>query len=566
MARIPFTDVLCVYAPPEHRPRLMNELRRVHPNATICTSKTGWLVLESPRGLPHSPLLGGDGNVRVVLGESQLIPDKSRDHLRRWERIAVRDPSRLQELEGDFCFFVLGVNGQALAVRPCSGNPRVYCFFQDGVTAVSTRLEWIARVHPRPLALNVHRLVSDEHALGDAVDHSSVIEGIFVVPVGHAAHCGRWATPRLVNYWPVLRTPPRPPFRAAELGAVLREALEAELRQHLDPDGDNALLFSGGLDSSLLAGLCRSIDTPLDAVSILPPRNHPAFARERYFIHGLSRFFRQHHVATLDPRALIAGIADHRPSLSPVVASEWQALAALERKPRAILSGWFADECFGHLRLPELFKDRLPSFRAVQRVGLSRELVQFWWRRRKAGRSPFLTEGLGVPALFRADTADRFVGWLKANTWTPRPEKPAERLRLHRRLTDISGAYDDAAAEFPARVITPFASRRVIELAASCEIAELYAGGLAKAPLRALARLCLPAAFAERTDKGDWGLTSTELAVPHVGEELAHILDTQYLRDHPTLSLDEVGTILWVQALERGRARIEHERRTFWPS
>lgn len=537
----------------------------MHGDATFTISKSGWLVVETPRGLPHSPLLGSDANLRVVLGETQLMPNGSTDHLQRWEELAFRDPGRLHELDGDFCFVVLGDNGHGLGVRPCGGSPRLYSFYRDGVTALSTRLEWVARLYPRPLALNVHRLVSDEHALGDTVNHESVVEGIFIIPVGHAAYCGRWETPRLVDYWRLGETSGSP-VDSRELSTVLLEALQCELRRHLDPGGDNALMFSGGLDSSLLAGLCRNLEIPLDAVSVLPPRDHPAFVRERYFVHAMSSFFREHRISHLDPCTLLEGIADHPPSLSAVVASEWQALATVQKKPRAVVSGWFADECFGHLRLPELFKDLVPSHRAVQRVGVSGALGESWWRRRKAGRSPFLTEGLGVPRLFRADRANHFVGWLRMNTWMPRPELPAERLRLHRRLTDISGVYDGAAAELPARVITPFASRRVVELAASCAIADIYEVGLAKAPVRALARLFLPEALARRTDKGDWGLPTLELPVPRVGEELEHILDTQYLRDHPKLSLDEVGTVLWVQALERGRARIEHERRTFWPS
>src|SRR5690606_21086063 len=104
---------------------------------------------------------------------------------------------------------------------------------------------------------------------------------------------------------------------------------------------------------------------------------------------------------------------------------------------------------------------------------------------------------------FSPSAAPHFAGWLRAATWLPRPEQPAERLRLHRKLTDMSGAYADAAAELGARVVAPFASRDVVELAATCSVAALYRDGVTKAPLRSIAARHLPATLAQRPDKGD---------------------------------------------------------------
>lgn len=563
--RSAFTDTLCVYCPSEHRQRLLIQLRRLHSTAHVSLLASGWLVVEAPIGSPRSAWLGGSQAVRVVVGEEHLTPDPktARQDLERLADFAVRHPARLHELPGDFCFVVLRDAGHALAVRSCSGIPRLYTFHQDSVTAVGTRLEWLAQVYPRPLQLDTNRLVSDEHALGVAPDHASSIRGISIVPVGHAAFCGHWETPRLVDYWRLERLASNPPPN--DVATALGRCLRAELTRHLDPSGDNALLFSGGLDSSLLAGLCGEAGISLDAVTILPPVGHPALLRERYFARLMDGSFREHLVRHLDPDTLLSDIRNHPGSLSPIVASEWQALRHLSHAPHAIVTGWFADECFGHLRAPEVLRTWFPDARTLLRIGSFEQQARSWWRRRRAGRSPFQTEGLTVPPLYRRDAAPDFVGWLRATTWMPRPELPAERLRLHRKLTDIGGAYAETAAGLSARVIAPFASRGVVELAATTPVRDLYHGGRAKLPLRRLARDHLPTNLANRGDKGDWGLPETPRPPPPIQSQLAHVLDTHYLQDHPTISLDEVGTILWVEALERGRVRIEHDRQTIWP-
>lgn len=581
MTQVRVDEFLCVHCPLENRPGLLVHLRRLHPHAHVQTTVSGWLVVSSPLPRvsethasvlpaitsPSAPVTSNcHDNVHFALGEERLVGDETRHaDLQHLRALAIDAPERLKALPGDFSFVVLEQAGVAVAVRSCSGVPRLYTFCKDSITAIGTRLEWVARVYPRPLRLDVHRLVSDEHALGVAPNHASVVEGISIVPVGHAARCGKWESPRLTDYWQLAGSHvPRSP---EELTHELERRLLAELGRHLEPNsGSNVLLFSGGLDSSTLAGLCHDAGLPLSAVSIVPPAGHPALPRERHYVRSLQHFFREHVVRPLEPEPLLAAISTHPGSLCPIVASEWQALEHLTRPPTALVTGWFADECFGYLRLPELFRTWRPELLALYRSRTFCDYPITWWRRRRAGRHPFQTDGLDVPPPFSPSAAPHFAGWLRATTWLTRPEQTAERLRLHRKLTDMAGAYADAAAELGARVVAPFASREVVELAATCSVADLYRNGLTKAPLRAIAARYLPPTLAQRQDKGDWGLDGHHVPRPAVAEELSHLLDTNYLRDHPTLPLDEVGTISWVAALERGRVRIEHERRTIWPS
>lgn len=499
----------------------------------------------------------------MVVGEEQLGPIPQPNVSKALSRRARDTPASLSELPGDFCFVVLGDRGNATAVRACSGVPRLFVFCKSGVTAIGTRLDWVARVFPEPLFLDANRLASDDHALGVAPHDGSAIAEIRIVPVGHTAQCGRWPAPRLTRYWaPENVTPTR--MRASELADELHERLTRELAAHLAPSGNNAVFFSGGLDSSLLTALCRPLTSSLDGVTILPPIGHPALPRERYYTRSLAPWFREHVVHHMDPVWLLTAIAAHPGSLAAVASSEWQALDSLNSAPQTVVTGWFADEGFGHLRMPELFRSRLPNLGALRHACSPLDATRMWYRRRRTGRSPFQTEGLSPSPLFRPDETRDFEGWLRQRSWMPRPEGRAERLVLHRRLTDIAGAYAEAAAMRGARVVAPFASRSVVELAASCEPERLFSRRLSKTPLRVLAERYLPAALATRTDKGDWGLPPLVFPQPHLAPELAGVLDMDYLQAHPSLSLDEVGTLLWATALERGRVRIEHDRQALW--
>lgn len=562
MSRIAFTELLCVYCPEPARAAVWPRLRALHPQATCSALRSGWLVVESPVGEPISRWLGSSWPVRFAVGEEQLCATPDPTASAAIAKRAQNNPESLDELPGDFCLVVLGDRGTATAVRSCNGVPRLFVFSQSGVTAIGTRLEWVARVFPEPLCLDANRLASDDHALGVAPQDASAIAGIRIVPVGHAAHCGGWASPRLTRYWAPEQLPPLSLGRD-QLVDELEQRLTHELAAHLDCRSANAVLYSGGLDSSLLTALSAPL-APIDGVTILPPLGHPALSRERYYARTLTHQFRQHVVHHMDPTWLLTAIAAQPGSLAAVASSEWQALDSLSAAPQAVVTGWFADEGFGRLRLPELFRHRLPRLGAWLAACSPREATETWYRRRRAGRAPFQTESLSPGPLFHPGATRDFQGWLRSASWMPRPEGRAERLVLHRRLTDIAGAYAEAAAIRGARAVAPFASRSVVELAARCAPEQLFAGRLPKAPLRALAERYLPTALSTRTDKGDWGLPPLVFPQPHLVPELAGVLDMDYLQAHPNLSLDEVGTLLWVATLERGRVRIEHDRQALW--
>lgn len=514
-------------------------------------------------GAPASRFLGSSADVRFLLGEERLLPEPA-DTAGLEQLVAtLANPDQLGRLPGDFSMVLLGEEGRVTAVRSCSGNPRLLGFCYRGVTAVSTRLDWLARVYPDVLRFNRMRLAIDLSALAIAPHFSSVIDGIATVPCGHVARWGTWESPRVTRYWSL---PARIELTsAAMIAEAIQPELEAELRRHVDADTKAAALLSGGLDSSLLFGLVARETSTLDAVTTLPPEAHPEFTRERYYSRLAAAGCRQHAVFTFGPQALLDQLRRAPGDLCPL-GMEWLGLPHLDERPDVVVSGWFADECWGFLRLAECLKEWCPKLaRLSLHAPFKRQLFGYWFDRHRSGRFTFPPANAPYPAFLDQSLAPAFHGFLASVSWVPRPEGVAEKLRLHRWLTDMTGLYAEAASYVGARAITPFTCRALVELAAQCDPHALFERGLSKMPLRLLARRVLPRALAARSDKGDWTPLdhTTNLTFSSI-EPIQALLDTRYLADHPSPSLDDVWSLEWLNVLERGRFKVEHERKSIW--
>ena len=504
MPRVAQSQLLCVHSPPAMRANLHQYIKSWHPDAVVSTLDTGWLVVESPLGPPVSPLLGGAQPVRFALGEERVLgphtppPDA-------FEALAARataEPTRLAELPGDFCFVVLQDDGRALAVRSCSGVPALYGFHREGVTAVSTRLDWLARVFPGPLELSIPAVASAAMLLGIAPGHASVLDGIISVPVGHSAQFGRWASARVRRYWQVPSTG-LSSISVPELSEELTTLLRAELSRHLAPEQSNAVLFSGGLDSALLAGLCAPLVKDLDAVTLLPRRDHPAHARERHFASALSPLFRQHVAPEFGFSDFATRLSQSPPSLCPL-GGVWLASSELARRPATLISGWFADECWGVLRLSDwLERTTLRELPQVAAHAPFRSHLPRWFINRwRNGRFGYPPARIGYPRALRQDQAEVHLAWLASIVRRAPRRRFVERLALDRLFGDMAGPYAENAATQNARALVPFAARELVELAANCPPQLLFQRGHSKVPLRYAARPLLGHTYALRSDKG----------------------------------------------------------------
>lgn len=563
MARIAQTELLCVYCPHDVRAALQTALQRFHPKAVHSQHHKGWLTVEVPLGAPASRFVGSSSNVRFLLGEEGVVRDPAdTDAIQRLVAL-LDEPQKLARLPGDFSFVVLGDAGHVTVVRSCAGTPRLFGFCHRGVTAVSTRLDWLAWVYPDELRFNRMRLLIDLSALAIAPDHSSLIDGIATVPCGHLARWGTWRSPRVTRYWSL---PERIELTSAQtIAEAMEPELRAELRRHVDADTNVAVLLSGGLDSSLLFGLVARETTRLDAVTTLLPKTHPDFARERYYSQLAATGCRQQAEFTFTPQAVIQRLRQHPGDLCPL-GMEWFGLSQLQAAPDVVVSGWFADECWGFLRLAECLKDWFPRLdRLLLHAPFKRDLFRHWFNRHRSGRFTFPPANAPYPEYFDQSLAPAFRGFLASVSWVPRPEGVAEKLRLHRWLTDMTAMYAEAASYVGARAVTPFTCRAVVELAAQCDPHALFHRGLSKVPLRLVAKGVLPHALVSRRDKGDWTPFDDRMNVPQASiAPIQALLDTRYLADHPSLPFDDVWSIEWLNVLERGKVKVEHERKSNW--
>ncbi len=190
------------------------------------------------------------------------------------------------------------------------------------------------------------------------------------------------------------------------------------------------MLLSGGLDSSLLYGLAAQETHALDAVTTLPPTQHTAFEREHYFSRLAAKGCRQHSVFTFTPQTLIQHLHAASGDLCPL-GMEWFGLDSLNQPPDVVVSGWFADECWGFLRLAECLG---PWFPDVRRLALHApfkgQLFRFWFDRRRSGRFTFPPACVSYPEVLAPQWAKPFKGWLASVSWVPRPEQPGRKATL----------------------------------------------------------------------------------------------------------------------------------------
>lgn len=564
MSRVALTEILCVFCPEPVRAHVRDRLFDLHRGAVHTQLPTGWLIVEAALGEPRGRFLGGDGRVRFLLGEENIVHGE--DGPLRLELLAQKvqeSPAWLSTLPGDFSFVVLDSDGRVHAVRSCCGCPRLFGFCRDGVTAVSTRLDWLARVYPQELNFDRMRLAIELSGLALAPGCGSVIEGIQLVPCGHTASWTKWESPRVCRYW---APPERIEFhRVGEVAEAIEYELRAELRRHVAEQTNVAVLLSGGLDSSLLWAFAQQQTQRLDAVTTLPAAEHAAFRREWEYSRLSAVGCRQHVDFTLTPSNLVAHLRALAGDLCPL-GMEWCGVGGLTQAPDVVVSGWFADECWGFLRLAECLAPWVPNvFRLGLHAPFKSELPRYWFNRHRSGRFTFPPANVAYPEVLDRRYGEAFKGWLANVSWVERPEQPAEKLRLHRKLTDMSGLYAEAASYWGARAVTPFTCRRLVELAAQCDPHLLFERGASKAPLRHVAKRLLPQALNQRRDKGDWAPVTEGVQVPQPDVRAVQaLLDTQYVADHPFLSFDDVWSIEWLNVLNRGRLRVEHERKSIW--
>lgn len=492
--------------------------------AEISRAVGGWLLAVQP--LPDSAADGAalrDAGFVFAEGRERVLPSASRAEVAGLGALLERAPTRLDTLPGDFTFVRLGPSGSAELVRSAAG--RVPLYFHAGVdqVAIASRFGDLVRVVPPTLGLDPLVAACWTWLEPAFPSGRSFLRGTRALPAGCFARIAP-GEEHVRRYWePMGRVAPLPsPRSRREHAAELRERLLAYLRRELDPTGGNLLTLSGGVDSSVLAALIRGpLGLPLDTLSFVPPKRHPAHSRELGYIAPLVQSLgvgHAHYVTAEEPTlaAILGGAPDVAIPMAHIALAHLPTLKA-EHPVKVFIAGEWADDLLGGpQRLPDwaaqvpltgLVTRSLPTGpRDVGRVLKHRAL-------RWLGH-PMLGLPAPLPALFAPSVREEHADWVadERRRLLAKPE-PLQHFAALVSKADWIALHWETLSELGVRRAWPFWHRELIELCASVHPSELFGPGT-KLPLRTACRGLVPDRNLDRPDKGHWAGAEADPVVP----------------------------------------------------
>lgn len=485
-----------------------------------------------------------------------------------WVERLLEDPEHLDQLPGDFSFARLQAGGATQVARSCGGQGPWHFSCAKGRVVVSTRLDWVATTQRLPIELDPLVCVMTGMGLRTALLPRSVLRGTNSLRPGHAVATGPRGQHCAVRYFrpEPLTLPPPCAEHQRFVGTRLRELLFRKIDTDLAKEG-NLVLYSGGLDSSLLVGIATALGIPLHATTLLPQRDDSVFAREVRFTDLLTSRFSFHDRVIATPE-----LFDELVRCEGLIATGY--FGGLPRRLlqrggafTATMIGYRADEIFGLLRGLDWINATpffaLPSLLKAQPKDL--RLGSRWARRRRIKRHP-LPLPVQLHAMFTPAIREEYRDYYAAEMRQSRGEPPGFRLVQFLRYRDFSGSYAEAAAVQGMRAVLPFVQREVLELGFATHPRELFQHRMAKAPLRLAAQGLLPAELLNRADKGNWNRFPRK-PIPAGGAlhaTLAPFLDKAWPAQHSGIDSVSAGTLLYVRQLCIAREKLNNERNAFF--
>ncbi len=443
--------------------------------------------------------------------------------------LAETAPEHLDQVGGEFNFVRLLGDGRAVVVRSCDALAPWYVRVDDEAVTVSTRLDWIGMLQREPPVLD-HLACLMRVQSPSFLEPRTALCGSQVVPRGCFATLSSQGC-RVGRYWkPEPLTLPEPSSEHARfVGRRLRQLLDTALSDQLASEG-NLLLFSGGLDSSLLAALADEQGLPLHAVSLLPPLSDPVAPREEAFVALPGKIFQSHTQRRANRETLLHSLRLLR--LQPA-GGNWAIgiEACNDRSYQRIISGYLADECFGTCRVAEWINStspcELPAMLRNQEQ--ERPLLRRWLGRKLRGRRHHLMLDTSLPEFMHPELRREYAALIEDERRAER-ERPGFCLTQALKYLDFVGVYAEAAKAMGAQAVIPFSSREVIELAFQTHPAELFDKGMAKMPLRFAGQDCLRQEILERRGHGVWSSSlNRQRPLPEFVTQLADWLDTDWV-------------------------------------
>lgn len=266
---------------------------------------------------------------------------------------AIYGPDCLQLLEGMFAFALWDAERQSLfCARDHFGKKPFYYTIQNGIFAFASELTALEKLR-KAESLPPFRFTISAHALMRYLAYEyvptpqSIYEEVKVLEPAHwlALENGA-ASPR--RYWDLPVPLTRPEAGEAELCAALRKKLERAVSLRMISDVPLGVFLSGGIDSSIVAGLmAQNSETPIQTFSI--GFREASYDESRYARIVAEAFHTDHHERILSAEECaeqLPGIARQMdtPMADASCAPTWLLSALTREHVTVALGGDGADE------------------------------------------------------------------------------------------------------------------------------------------------------------------------------------------------------------------------------
>lgn len=361
------------------------------------------------------------------VADSLVVAEDSRNALARsgtgrQELLAIVDgaPGRLAGIPGDFTFLRCRPDGSATIARSVGGPVPLYVWTAGDAAAIATCLDYLVRFVDVDFRLNPLVAAALANAWGPFIDDQAPLEGVWLLPRGHAAEVARGT--RVIRYW----DPPMPASRWTRAERVerteqLREHIVESLVRSVASDG-NLLAFSGGADSSALASLLMgTLGIPLSTLTFLPAPVE-SLEQELRFIDPLMRRYAHKLQSSwqlrLSDEDRLRMIRAAPRVASVVVNPALHVLPGLarERRLNVLLGGEFVDELLGSIRTFDDWANNtsLSGLVAHPLQIPSGPLRMLHWTRhrvRHLARKPRLFLPPALPAMFAPGLRQQYRDW-----------------------------------------------------------------------------------------------------------------------------------------------------------
>lgn len=490
MTRRVYGNAIAVFDPdPRAAPAITQTLGR----DWTCSIRHGWLIAHRPIGDVASPVsaTAADGTDVLFVEDAAGSCDP--------EPFGAATPLRRVAPDGDVTALTILPGGRVRVARSCAGTVPVYLAHAGSRVVVSTLIEPLTRIVPAGPRVDAFGLAGWLGGFGFFPAGRTWLEGVTVVPAGHAAEIATDGSVALHRYWdPRPHSWPKPtpaPRVHADHVTALRAAVLSSLERTLDEQGRNLLTISGGADSTLLGHLIAGrLGRAISTLSFRSPAPGEAAIQARAvdaFVAAHPPRRRWTFGATMPERLemLRGSVPLPLPTTHPAL--QLLPTLAAEQPIAVLVGGEFADHVTGGAHhhtdwLEAASPLTLAAAAARGRLPGGVKDPALWVRHRMRAR-PFAAPP--VPRFLAAPVRAEFEAWIRdRQRRLAADRRPWRHLAARMELEDgVTAMNWEACSAAQVLRVFPFLQRATLETVFDCHPCELIGPGVKKLMRQAFA-------------------------------------------------------------------------------